>query len=42
VWHFCLSRAIAEPLNGAGAGSIAVAKRPDKAALIELLERPQA
>jgi uroporphyrinogen-III synthase len=42
VWHFCLSRAIAEPLNGAGAGSIAVAKRPDEAALIELLERPQA
>jgi uroporphyrinogen-III synthase len=38
VRHFCLARPIAEPLSGAGAGSIAVAKRPDEAALLELLE----
>ena len=38
VRHFCLARPIAEPLSGAGAGSIAVAKRPDEAALIGLLE----
>lgn len=37
VRHFCLSRQIGEPLSRAGAGSIAVAKRPDEAALIELL-----
>src|SRR5450756_2376011 len=36
VRHFCLARPIAEPLSGAG--SIAVAKRPDEAALIGLLE----
>ena len=38
VRHLCLARPIAEPLSGAGAGSIAVAKRPDEAALIGLLE----
>jgi uroporphyrinogen-III synthase len=38
VRHLCLARPIAEPLSGAGAASIAVAKRPDEAALIELLE----
>jgi uroporphyrinogen-III synthase len=36
VRHFCLARPIAEPLSGAG--SIAVAKRPDEAALLGLLE----
>jgi uroporphyrinogen-III synthase len=41
VRHLCLSRPIAEPLSGAGAGSIAVAKRPDEAALIGLLEPAQ-
>ena len=41
VRHLCLSRPIAEPLSGAGAGSIAVGKRPDEAALIELLALPQ-
>ena len=38
VRHYCLARPIAEPLSGAGAGNIAVAKRPDEAALIALLE----
>jgi len=38
VRHFCLARPIAEPLSEAGAGSIAVAKRPDESALIGLLE----
>jgi len=38
VRHFCLARPIAEPLSGAGAGSIAVAKQPDEAAMIGLLE----
>ena len=41
VRHFCLSRQIGEPLSRAGAGSIAVAKRPDEAALIELLPPAQ-
>jgi uroporphyrinogen-III synthase len=41
VRHFCLSRPIVEPLSGAGAGSIAVAKRPDEAALIASLEPAQ-
>jgi len=41
VRHFCLARPIAEPLSGAGAGSIAVAKRPDEAALLGLLEPAQ-
>jgi uroporphyrinogen-III synthase len=38
VRHLCLSAQIAEPLRGAGATRIAVAKRPDEAALIALLE----
>jgi uroporphyrinogen-III synthase len=42
VRHLCLAQPIAEPLSGAGAGSIAVAKRPDEAALIALLEPAQA
>ena len=41
VRHICLARPIAEPLSGAGAGSIAVARRPDEAALIGLLEPAQ-
>ena len=41
VRHLCLARPIAEPLTGAGAGSIGVAKRPDEAALIGLLEAAQ-
>ena len=41
VRHLCLARPIAEPLSGAGAGSIAVAKRPDEAALLGLLEPAQ-
>jgi len=40
VRHFCLSAQVAEPL--AGAGHIAVAARPDEAALIELLHVPPA
>ena len=35
--HVCLSQQIAEPLAAAGARQIAVAPRPDEAALIELL-----
>jgi uroporphyrinogen-III synthase len=42
VRHLCLAQPIAEPLSGAGAGSIAIAKRPDEAALIALLEPAQA
>lgn len=38
VRHLCLSAKIAEPLVGAGAGHIDVAKRPDEAALIALLD----
>ena len=41
VRHFCLSAQIAEPLVGAGAGRIAIAARPDEAALIALLEQAQ-
>jgi uroporphyrinogen-III synthase len=36
VRHLCLSAQVAEPL--AGAGQIAIATRPDEAALIELLQ----
>jgi len=36
--HFCLSLQIAAPLTAAGAARIAVAPRPDEAALIALLE----
>jgi uroporphyrinogen-III synthase len=42
VRHFCLSEQVAEPLRNAGAKSVAVAMRPDEAAMIELLESPQA
>ncbi len=38
VQHFCLSLQVAEPLSGAGAGRIAIAARPEEAALIELLK----
>jgi uroporphyrinogen-III synthase len=41
VWHICLSGQIAEPLSRAGASRIAIAPRPDEAALIASLERPQ-
>jgi uroporphyrinogen-III synthase len=40
VRHLCLSDQVAEPL--AGASRIAVATRPDEAALIELLQAPLA
>ena len=42
VRHLCLSSQVAEPLRIAGASRIAVAKRPDEAAMIELTEPPQA
>jgi uroporphyrinogen-III synthase len=38
VRHFCLSPQIAEPLARAGARHIAIAARPDEAALIELAD----
>lgn len=41
VQHICLSSQVAEPLTGAGAGRIAIAPRPDEAALIASLERAQ-
>jgi uroporphyrinogen-III synthase len=41
VRHICLSAQIAAPLADAGAGRIAIAPRPDEAALIASLERPQ-
>jgi uroporphyrinogen-III synthase len=41
VRHICLSGQIAEPLSRAGASRIAIAPRPDEAALIASLERPQ-
>jgi len=37
VLHYCLSEQVAEPLRAAGAGKVAVAPRPDEAALIALL-----
>ena len=37
VRHFCLSPQIAEPLTKAGAAHVAVAARPDEAALIDLV-----
>jgi uroporphyrinogen-III synthase len=40
VRHLCLSAQVAEPL--VGASQIAVAARPDKAALVELLQAPPA
>jgi uroporphyrinogen-III synthase len=39
VRHFCLSAQIAEPLVKAGAGNVAIAKLPDEAALLTLLEQ---
>lgn len=38
VRHLCLSAQVAAPLQAAGAVNIAVAKHPDEAALIELLD----
>jgi uroporphyrinogen-III synthase len=40
VRHLCLSAQVAEPL--VGASRIAVAARPDEAALVELLQAPPA
>jgi uroporphyrinogen-III synthase len=40
VRHLCLSAQVAEPF--AGSGRIAVATRPDEAALVELLQGPSA
>jgi uroporphyrinogen-III synthase len=37
--HLCLSAQIGEPLVAAGAGQVAIAKRPDEASLIALLEQ---
>lgn len=37
VRHFCLSAPIAEPIAAAGANHIAIAERPDEAALLALL-----
>ena len=37
VRHYCLSAQVAEPLKAAGAARIAIAPRPDEAALIELV-----
>ena len=41
VRHLCLSGKVAEPLVDAGAGQIAVAKRPDEAAMIALVDTAQ-
>jgi len=41
VRHICLSAQIAAPLSEAGAGRIAIAPRPDEAALLASLERVQ-
>ena len=38
--HYCLSPQVAEPLAAAGATRIAIAPRPEEAALIELLRLP--
>jgi uroporphyrinogen-III synthase len=42
VRQVCLSVQIAELLAGAGAGRVAIAKRPDEAALVAVLEAAQA
>jgi uroporphyrinogen-III synthase len=42
VRHLCLSAQIAEPLVQAGAVNVAIAKRPDEAALLTLLDEVQA
>jgi uroporphyrinogen-III synthase len=39
VRHYCLSAQVAAPLNAAGAKRVAIAPRPEEAALIELLPR---
>jgi uroporphyrinogen-III synthase len=39
-WHFCLSAQIAAPLTAAGAVKVSVAKRPDEATLLGLVEKP--
>jgi uroporphyrinogen-III synthase len=39
--HLCLSAQIAEPFVAAGAGLISVAKRPDEASIIALLEQAE-
>ncbi len=38
--HYCLSPQVAEPLRAAGVDQIRTARRPDEAALLELLGRP--
>ncbi|HEY5306820.1 MAG TPA: uroporphyrinogen-III synthase [Pseudolabrys sp.] len=42
VRHLCLSAHIAEPFVKAGAGNVAIAKRPDEATLLALLEQAEA
>lgn len=42
VRHFCLSAQVAEPLAAAGVASITLAKRPDEAALIALVDAAKA
>src|SRR5665213_194592 len=42
VRHLCLSAPIAEPFVKAGAGNVAIAKRPDEATLLALLEQAEA
>lgn len=42
VRHFCLSEQVAEPLRAAQAAQVAVAPKPDEAALLALLPPPQA
>lgn len=42
IRHFCLSAQIAAPLKAAGATNIAIAKRPDEAALLALVEAAKA
>jgi len=41
VQHICLSAQIAAPLGQAGAARIAIAPRPDEAALLASLEQAQ-
>ena len=38
IRHFCLSEQIAAPLKAAGATEVAIARRPDEAALLALVE----
>jgi uroporphyrinogen-III synthase len=42
VRHFCLSAQIAEPLTAAGVADVTVAKRPDEAALLALVDDAKA